>query len=92
MEVNFYATLRRVVGQKTVELPIGKAIKVQQLVEKLVESYPGLRDELLDEEGKVFAHIHVFINGRDARSLREAMDTMVKPEDSVDVFPPVGGG
>jgi molybdopterin synthase sulfur carrier subunit len=92
MEVKLYAMLRRVVGKKIVELPVKEEITVQKLVDELVSRYPDLRGELLDEDGIVFGHIHVFINGRNARSLREAMATVVKPEDIVDIFPPVGGG
>lgn len=92
MEVKLYAMLRRVVGKKIVELPVDGEITVQQLVDKLVNRYPDLRGELLDEDGSVFGHIHVFINGRNARSLKETMGTVVQPGDTVDIFPPVGGG
>ncbi|MGD2158442.1 MAG: MoaD/ThiS family protein [Anaerolineales bacterium] len=92
MEIKLYAMLRRVVGKKIVELPIEEEITIQQLVDKLVKRYPDLRGELLDETGRVFGHIHVFINGRNARSLKETMKTVVRPEDTVDIFPPVGGG
>ncbi len=32
------------------------------------------------------------VNGRDAPYLPRGLDTPLSPQDSIDVFPPVGGG
>lgn len=92
MKVNFYATLRQIVGKKTVELEAAEATTVQHLLDQVMESYPCLRGELLDENGKLYGHVHIFINGRDIPYLEQAMDTHVSPEDTVNIFPAVGGG
>ena len=92
MQVNFYATLRQIAGTKTVEFPIEDGATVGQLVETVVERYPPMRVELLDEEGRLYGHVHVFINGRDVPLLEKRVDTVLSPEDKVDIFPPVGGG
>jgi len=92
MQVNFYATLRPIVGGKTVEFPLSEGSTVGQLVELVVTTYPALRQELLDESGKLYGHVHVFVNGRDAPLLYNALDTVLRPEDVVSIFPAVGGG
>ncbi len=92
MKVNFYATLRQIVGQKTVELDLPEGTTAIQLVEAVMEQHPRMRPELVDENGDLHGHIHVFVNGRDAPFLENQMDTVVKPTDKIDIFPPVGGG
>lgn len=92
MKINFYATLRPIVGQKTIEFDLPDNVTVDQLVEIVVTRFPPLRAELLNEEGELWPHVHVFINGRDAPFLDNAMNTVVGPDDKVDVFPAVAGG
>ena len=65
---------------------------MQELIDVIVTRFPKLRDELLDENGKLYRHVHVFINGRDAPYLADGVETRLKPEDTVNVFPAVAGG
>ena len=92
MEVNFYATLRDVVGQKTLDINIPENATIRQLVDTVVELYPQLRDKLLNQEDNLWGHVHVFINGRDAPFLDDEMQTIIKPGDTISIFPAVGGG
>jgi sulfur-carrier protein len=92
MKVNFYATLRPIVGQKTVELNLPQGTTAIQLVHMFVEDYPPMRKELLDEQGNFLPHMKFFINGREAVYLPEKFDTVIQPADKIDIFPPVGGG
>jgi molybdopterin converting factor small subunit len=34
----------------------------------------------------------MFINGREAVYLNDEFDTIIQPDDKIDIFPPVGGG
>lgn len=92
MKVNFFATLRQIVGQKTVEMDLPENITVQEFVEMVVTQYPPMRKELLDEHGNLYRHVHVFVNGRDAPFLERGMDTVIQPDDQLNIFPAVGGG
>lgn len=92
MKVNFYATLRPIVGQKTVELTLPHGTTAIQLVHRFVTDYPAMRKELLDEQGNFLPHMKFFINGREAVYLPERFDTVIQSADKVDIFPPVGGG
>jgi sulfur-carrier protein len=92
MKVNFYATLRQITGQKTVEFTLTDGITVQQLLDAVLVRYPEMRNDLLDENGRLYGHVHLFINGRDAPYLDDGLTTVLKPTDKVDLFPAVGGG
>ncbi len=92
MQVNFYATLRPIVGGRTVHFDVGEHITVQQLVDAVVTRFPKLRQELLNEEGNLYPHVHVFINGRDAPYLPNGVETVIQPGDTIDIFPAVAGG
>ena len=92
MKVHFYATLREIVGTKTVEFELPEGATIRQLLALIVERIPALRRELLDDQGELHGHIHFFVNGRDAPYLADAVDTVLKPADVISIFPPVGGG
>ena len=92
MKVNFYATLRWITGRKTVEFDVPGGTTVDGLLAAVVERYPELREKLFDEDGTLFGHVHVFINGRDAPYLKRELATELDEADTVDVFPAVAGG
>jgi molybdopterin synthase sulfur carrier subunit len=92
MKVNFFATLRPIVGGKTVDFDVDHGVTVREMLDVMIECFPKLRDELLDENGKMYGHVHFFVNGRDAQFLVNGFETRIKPDDVLNVFPAVGGG
>lgn len=92
MRINFYATLRQIVGGKTVELAFDQPVSVQQLIDELLAHYPALQSQLYDANGHLYPHVHLFINGRDAQYLEHGLETPIGEGDTVNIFPPVGGG
>jgi molybdopterin synthase sulfur carrier subunit len=92
MQINFYATLRPIVGGKSIEFPEAAGLTVQQTVEVLIARYPGLKAELLAPDGTLHGHVHFFINGRDYQFLTEGMSYVIQPADTINIFPAVGGG
>ena len=92
MKINFYATLRQITGQKTIELPLDGTITVRELLDQVLCLYPAMRDELVDENGALLQRVHVLINGRDVPYLENQMNTIVTSRDTVNIFPAVGGG
>jgi len=92
MKVNFYATLRQITDRGTVEFDLPGGTTVDGLLAAVVERYPKMRKELFREDGTLFGHVHVFINGRDAPYLDRKLATELEESDTVDVFPAVGGG
>ena len=92
MQVHFFATLREIVGQKTVEISIDEGSTVRQLVEEIVRRYPALKREIIDEQGDLYGHVHVIINGRDFNFLDQGIEAVITSDDRVSVFPAIGGG
>ncbi len=92
MKVNFYATLRQIVGQKTVDFDIPPGSTIGFLIQRMTDDYPVLRSAIVDADGQLLRHVHVFINGRDVPFLDNQMDTVLTAEDVISVFPAVGGG
>lgn len=92
MRVNFYATLRQIVGNKSIELSLNPGASVKQLLSEVFNRYPEMEKELLDEQGNMYGHVHIFINGRDVQFLSNSMDSEISNNDRIDIFPAVGGG
>jgi molybdopterin synthase sulfur carrier subunit len=92
MKVNFYATLRPLVGSKDVDIPLRDGATLQELVAATIESFPALGPVILDDAGEPARHIQLYVNGRSARFLDEGLDTPFASTDQVDIFPAVAGG
>jgi MoaD family protein len=91
MKVRFYATLRPIVGERSVELPLADGTTVRELTRELARRWPALAEHLFDEDGGLSRRVNVFVGGRNVRWL-DGLDTPLRSDQAVDVFPPVAGG
>ena len=89
--VRLYASLRELAGDRIVEVSLPDGATVRDVLTALVEARPALAGRVLDEAGQVVQYVGVFVDGRDIRHLR-GLDTPVKPENEVYIFPPTAGG
>jgi molybdopterin synthase sulfur carrier subunit len=64
-----------------------KGATVVELLRMLEQGHPALNGWILDERGLVRRHINVFVNGE-----RGAEQTVVAPEDRVEIVPAITGG
>lgn len=92
VRVNFYATLRPIVGSKTVEIDLPENATVVDLARALVERFPGLRPHLFNEDGTLHHSTHILLDGRDYIYLEAKEQTPINIAKRIDIFPPVGGG
>ena len=92
MKVNFFATLRDLAGGKTVVFDLEHGITARELLDAICERFPLMKKELLKENGEMHGHVHFFINGRDVQFMDDKFDTKIMQDDTVNVFPAVGGG
>lgn len=92
MKINFFATLRDIAGGKTVELDLEHGVTAQEILDAIIVKFPRMEKELLNENGEMYGHVHFFINGRDVQFTDDKFQTKIKQEDTVNVFPAVGGG
>ena len=90
MIIRFYATLRPLVGGRSVDLadPPGT---VSGILDRLACDYEGLRNQLFDEDGAVRRFVAIMIDGRDIRHI-DGLQSRVSPDSELDIFPPVAGG
>jgi molybdopterin synthase sulfur carrier subunit len=89
--INFYATLRRLTGERSLELPLPDGTPVRALVDELARRWPALAEHLYDESGALSRRVNLFVGGRNVRWL-EGLATPLRADQVVDVFPPVAGG
>lgn len=90
MQVRVFANLRDICGGVAVEvLPQGN--RVIDLLDKMVEMFPDLEEEIFTEEKKLKPFVHVYINGRNIIHLDD-LQTAVQEADQIALFPPVAGG
>ena len=61
-----------------------------QAMEKICESYPDLRKELFEEDGKISYSVNIFVN--DTPLVGEQEDTSLKEGDEILIFLAVSGG
>ncbi|WP_419888734.1 ubiquitin-like small modifier protein 1 [Neobacillus niacini] len=90
MLVRVFANLRQICGGVGVEVsPEGQ--QVIDVLNKMVEMFPDLKDEIFTPEKELLPFVHVFINGRNIIHL-DGLKTIVKETDQFALFPPVAGG
>ena len=81
--------LRRITnGENKVEV---EGENLGGLISALEDQYPGMRERLLDEEGKLRYFVNLYLNNEDVRFL-EGLSTPVKAGDEVSIVPAVAGG
>jgi molybdopterin synthase sulfur carrier subunit len=92
MKVNFFATLRDIAGGKTVEFNMDHDVTAKELLDAIIEKFPLMKKELINADGRMYGHVHLFIGGRDVQFLEDEFQTKIMPDDTVNIFPAVGGG
>jgi molybdopterin synthase sulfur carrier subunit len=92
MKVNFFATLRYIAGGKTVEIDSEFGSTAKEVLDAIVTEFPAMKKELLNEDGRLFGHVHFFVNGRDVQFMEHELQTPIEEGDVINVFPAVGGG
>ena len=64
---------------------------VQDLIEQLNQSYPGIKDRICDEKGNIRRFVNIFVNEEDFRFLKKEQ-TPLKDGDEVSIVPAIAGG
>lgn len=64
---------------------------IYQVVENLEATFPGLKREICQGDGRIWEYINVFVNGEEIRSLA-GEETPLRDGDEVAFIPAVAGG
>jgi MoaD family protein len=91
MQVKLYGLIRQAAGVKMIEVETDPGLTIRAVLEELTQRYPAVVKYIWKEPGVISELAHVFVNSENIRHLA-VLDTILKPEDRVDIFPPVVGG
>ena len=69
----------------------GEGKTVHELIDDLEKNYPGLKERICDEKGKVRRFINIYVNEEDVRFLK-GDDTPLKDGDEISIIPAIAGG
>ena len=64
---------------------------VNALLQDLEKRYPGIKERICDEQGKLRRFVNVFVNEEDIRFM-QGDQTAVKDGDDVSIIPAIAGG
>ena len=64
---------------------------VSELILNLEKSYPGIRERICDEQGKLRRFVNVYVNEEDIRFLKGEA-TLLQEGDEVSIIPAIAGG
>jgi sulfur-carrier protein len=89
VEVRIPTVFRKFTNQQaTAELEAGT---IADLVDQLEARYPGMKSQLLTEQGELHRFVNVYLNDEDVRYL-DHLDTKTSEGDVVSLLPSVAGG
>ena len=67
------------------------ATNVKGLIDDLEKNFPGIKERICDESGKLRRFINIYVNEEDVRFLQRD-ETPLKDGDEVSIIPAIAGG
>lgn len=64
---------------------------IAAVVGDLERQFPGIKERICDEDGKVRRFVNLYVNGDDIRFLNE-LETPIKDGDEISIVPAIAGG
>ncbi len=89
IQVRIPTPLRRLAAGRDVIGIEGKT--VGEVIQRLVEAYPDLKERLTDERGEMRRFINIYVNDEDVRSIQN-LETPLKEGDQLAIIPAIAGG
>ena len=88
IKVRVPTPLQKLTGQPEVKV---EAENVKGLIAQLEKNYPGIKDRICDETGKIRRFVNIYLNEEDIRFL-EKEETSLKDGDEISIVPAIAGG
>lgn len=92
VNVNLVATYKMLADLSHLSLEMKNGETILDAFFGVLKMLPTMKPHWLDKEGQPQIYVHVYLNGDDAMTLPEGMDTRLHDGDSLDFIPPVAGG
>ena len=89
VKVRIPTPLQKLTAQKG-EVEIS-AKSVRELIAALEKNYPGIKERICDESGKIRRFVNVYLNEEDIRFLNQE-ETSLKDGDEISIVPAIAGG
>ncbi len=89
VHVRIPSPLKKLAGGQDVVKAEGKT--VGGVVQRLVETYPDLKERLLDQEGTMRRFINIYVNNEDIR-FTQGLEMTLKEGDQLSIIPAIAGG
>ena len=89
VKVRIPTPLQKITGDKGDVEGSGETVKA--MIDNLEQSYPGLKERLYDEEGKLLRFINIYVNEEDIRFL-DGENTKLNDGDDISIIPAIAGG
>jgi molybdopterin synthase sulfur carrier subunit len=89
IKVRIPQPLQKLTGGK--ELVEASGANVKSLIGDLEKNFPGMKDRICDDSGRVRRFINIYINEEDIRFL-QGDATELKDGDEVSIIPAIAGG
>ena len=83
------APLQRLTQSQT-EIEVS-GTNVREMIEDLEKRFPGIKDRICEETGKIRRFINIYVNEEDVRFLQQE-ETPIRDGDEVSIIPAIAGG
>ena len=64
---------------------------IKELIEDLEKRFPGIKERICDQTGKIRRFINIYVNEEDVRFLQQE-ETPLKDGDEISIIPAIAGG
>lgn len=92
LEWKLFADLKERAGDGRVTVDVDEGATVEEALAALVAARPALDGRVFDDDGGVYDHVNVLVNGENVETAGEGLGTQVDERDELALFPPVSGG
>ena len=88
IKVRIPTPLQKLTGQGEVQVQAGN---IRDMIAQLEKNFPGMKDRICDESGKIRRFVNVYLNEEDIRFLNQE-ETQIKDGDEISIVPAIAGG
>jgi len=92
MKINLFANYRLIANKTSFDIHIPAGSTVQDVIDQIIFHIPELKSSWMDEDGRVYHHLNILVNGVDILSSPHYLNMPVNDEDILDFLPPIAGG